>query len=134
MNKTCKSCLKVKGLSAFYKRASSSDGLQPWCKDCSNGKSAERFKSTREEHYLNNKVRFKATFEWYKELKDNQPCVDCKVRYRYYQLDYDHRDPSDKRDHVSSLLPNGRSAVLEEIAKCDLVCKNCHAKRTYSRA
>lgn len=46
-------------------------------------------------------------------------------------LDYHHRDPSQKVANISSLV--GRASwtwerVLEEIAKCDLLCANCHRK------
>jgi len=59
--------------------------------------------------------------------------MDCKVIYPYYKLEYDHRDPSLKKNHVSSLVTQSRKIVLEEIAKCDLVCANCHRERTHNR-
>lgn len=34
MNKTCKACLVVKPVSAFYKHSMTADGLYPKCKEC----------------------------------------------------------------------------------------------------
>lgn len=57
------------------------------------------------------------------------PCQDCGVEYPPYVMDFDHRDPSSKRANVSRL--NHIAAVKAEIAKCDLVCANCHRERTH---
>lgn len=68
-----------------------------------------------------------------------RPCADCGVEYPHYVMQLDHR--GDKLFTVSSLLSSGPIAIprrditlkmlLDEIAKCDVVCANCHAKRTY---
>lgn len=63
----------------------------------------------------------------------SEPCMDCGVRYPPYVMDFDHRDPLDKVASVSSLMTKGWAVVLAEIAKCDLVCSNCHRIRTHSR-
>jgi hypothetical protein len=68
------------------------------------------------------------------------PCVDCGVQYPHYVMQLDHR--GDKLFTVSSVISSGpikgirrRDITLEmlqaEIAKCDVVCANCHAARTY---
>lgn len=62
------------------------------------------------------------------------PCLDCgepDVRV----LDFDHRVGADKRAEVMHLVHNGYSVerVMGEIAKCDVRCRNCHAKVTYER-
>lgn len=62
------------------------------------------------------------------------PCLDCgepDVRV----LDFDHRVGVDKRAEVMHLVHNGYSVerVMGEIAKCDVRCRNCHAKVTYER-
>lgn len=45
-------------------------------------------------------------------------------------LDFHHRDPDTKIECVATLVANGRSRaiVMAEIAKCDLMCANCHRK------
>jgi hypothetical protein len=65
----------------------------------------------------------------------NQPCADCGIQYPYYVMDLDHRPGSGKLANMTRLVNRGRSKeVLEaEIAKCDVVCANCHRMRTYQR-
>ncbi len=67
------------------------------------------------------------------QIKEGSPCTDCGRSFAYYVMDFDHRDPSLKVADVSILVKNSTSwdRVLEEIAKCDLVCVNCHRLRTY---
>lgn len=74
-------------------------------------------------------------FEKLREVKDNQPCMDCGVSYRHFQLDYDHRPDEEKVDTVTRLCSQskGWKTILAEIAKCDLVCSNCHRMRTWQR-
>lgn len=67
-----------------------------------------------------------------RELK-NSPCVDCGVRYPHYVMDFDHRDGSKKVAAVAAMHTSGWATVVSEIAKCDLVCANCHRERTHQR-
>lgn len=60
----------------------------------------------------------------------NHPCVDCG-QTDIAVLEFDHRDPSDKRREVTRLAENAAwTTVLAEIAKCDVRCANCHRQRT----
>ena len=48
-------------------------------------------------------------------------------------LEFDHL--SDKRTEVSMLVKGWSwNTVMLEIAKCEVVCANCHRRRTYARA
>lgn len=67
------------------------------------------------------------------ELK-GQPCTDCGIAYPPYVMDYDHRDGSIKEGIIARMIDNyQRTKVFIEIAKCDLVCSNCHRERTHRR-
>jgi len=65
------------------------------------------------------------------ELLSNAACLDCGLR-DVAVLEFDHRAPQDKRETVSTLVHRAHawSSILKEIAKCDVVCANCHRKRT----
>lgn len=78
-------------------------------------------------------VRSAATLEFLRELR-RVPCADCGGVFEPYQMDFDHRDPSNKSFQVTDRLTVSRARLLLEIAKCDVVCANCHAIRTYNRA
>jgi hypothetical protein len=47
-------------------------------------------------------------------------------------MDFDHRDPALKLFNISEYGVKCALAVLiAEIAKCDVVCANCHRQRTH---
>lgn len=66
------------------------------------------------------------------EMK-NVPCMDCGDEFPHVCMEFDHRHPEEKFKAVANLVGTGYrwSVVLEEIAKCDVVCSNCHAVRTH---
>lgn len=62
------------------------------------------------------------------------PCTDCGARFPACAMDFDHRDPGTKRSAVTRLIGRaGTARILEEVAKCDIVCANCHRLRTFER-
>lgn len=66
-----------------------------------------------------------------REAKD-RPCADCGVQYPYYVMQFDHVR-GEKRFNLGGGWNNSIEAIKEEIEKCDVVCANCHAERTYQR-
>lgn len=66
---------------------------------------------------------------FYRGLKNGKRCMDCGESDPVC-LDFHHRNPDEKEfniGHRGRYLP--RAKVLAEIAKCDVVCVNCHRKR-----
>jgi hypothetical protein len=66
------------------------------------------------------------------EKKDN-PCTDCGIKYHRWAMEFDH-----VRGAKEFAISQARSEVsLEklkaELAKCELVCANCHRIRTHAR-
>lgn len=88
-----------------------------------------------------NPIRWKDTRQKYrarlasigKEAKD-KPCLDCGIKYPTYIMQFDHVR-GEKIAEVSLMYKGqyGERRLREEIAKCDVVCANCHAERTNSR-
>lgn len=74
---------------------------------------------------------FDAVKQFVREQKEGKPCMDCGVIYPWFVLQFDHRGDGAKA-FILSQAPSIAKAQ-EEIAKCDLVCANCHAIRTYTR-
>ena len=66
------------------------------------------------------------------ELK-NRPCMDCGGSFPPECMDFDHRPGEDKWHNVASLANFSIKRVMVEVAKCDLVCANCHRIRTKNR-
>jgi hypothetical protein len=48
-------------------------------------------------------------------------------------MDFDHRQDENKVINLANASRMTRPKILEEIAKCDVVCSNCHRERTYQR-
>ena len=78
-------------------------------------------------HY--NKQQFKKRLS---EIKQASGCQDCGVTNPIV-LDFDHL--KDKKYNVSRMIHDGFSwaAIKKEIAKCEVVCANCHRIRTHNR-
>lgn len=74
-----------------------------------------------------------ARSDWLKAQKA-RPCHDCGVTFPHYAMDFDHvpeRGP--KLFTIASNLGRSIEVLEAEIAKCDLVCANCHRSRTHHR-
>lgn len=66
-------------------------------------------------------------------FKEARRCADCGKKWRFWQLQFDHIG-DDKVADVAVLVCHGAAKkVWEEIAKCEVVCANCHTTRTHNR-
>jgi hypothetical protein len=86
----------------------------------------------RDEEIERVRVRQAATLEFLRDLR-RRPCQDCGRTFPPWVMDFDHRDPREKKFSLAAgkVLLKPRAVLLVEIAKCDIVCANCHAIRTY---
>jgi hypothetical protein len=66
--------------------------------------------------------------------KEKFGCADCQVMYPHYVLEFDHRPEFKKISNVYRVFKKyGTDKAWQEVAKCDVVCSNCHKIRTYAR-
>jgi hypothetical protein len=132
--KTCCKCKLELSLDAFNKRKASKDGLQSICRECWKSYYKEQYyDGSKEKVRLQKKnaiYRNKAR-EIIREAK-SVACADCGVRYPYYVMDFDHLD--NKEFNLGRYAGKSIPKIKEEIAKCEVVCSNCHRIRTYNRA
>lgn len=72
--------------------------------------------------------------EFTQGYKQARGCADCKEKYPYWQLDFDHL--GDKSFNVSQHHQSTQDieVVKREVDKCEVVCANCHRNRTHSRS
>ena len=70
----------------------------------------------------------------YVAWRKDAPCADCGTFYPSYVMDFDHVR-GEKWMKLSQLVTRSvtRATLDAEIAKCDLVCANCHRERTQRR-
>lgn len=77
------------------------------------------------DHYWRNRERLN-------NYKLERGCVDCGYVGHPQALQFDHVRGV-KRFNIGSKVKLAWSTLLDEIAKCDVVCANCHAVRTAER-
>lgn len=67
------------------------------------------------------------------KIKESHGCLDCNIKYPYYMLQFDHVH-GEKIDQLSNMIKYyPMEDIFDEIEKCEIVCANCHAERTYRR-
>lgn len=91
---------------------------------------------TREQKKARNEVakrNRRRNMEFTTRLKEATPCTDCGRKYPHYVMEFDHL--RDKHVQVSTLVqrPCSLEMIQDEIAKCEVVCANCHKERTHQR-
>lgn len=64
-------------------------------------------------------------------IKAKSGCVDCGINDPVV-LDFDHRNPEEKSETISTMITRGRAwkAIEAEVAKCVVRCANCHRRVT----
>ena len=131
-------CRRTLPRSEFNVKSASPDGIQNVCRECNRAQAREYYARNRDAHVRVVMARRagqrRLAIEAVGAYLLAHPCVDCSeadVRV----LDFDHRVGSGKQAEVMRLVQNGYSVarVMAEIVKCDVRCRNCHAKVTYER-
>lgn len=128
---TCSRCHEEKPDERFSWRFKDRGIRNVACKDC--------HRLYLQGHYQRNKRMYldcakRTTDKRREQIRSakRRPCADCGVEYPSYVMDFDHL--GDKEFNVSaSILFAGQQRIANEIAKCEVVCSNCHRERTYRR-
>ena len=134
IEKKCTNCLRVKPVDEFHWKK----------KDVRrNGRCSKCINKYCKTHYEKNKEKYKAKARIHNQryiqegrmfvrgLKMSNSCVECFESHPDV-LEFDHVEPSTKNTDVSYMAQHAYSlkTIEEEIAKCILLCANCHRKRT----
>ena len=82
-------------------------------------------------------LRRKNIRRWYDEIRRESNCSECGLSGETcpWLLEYHHRVAGTKTAGVSHLVSNGysRKRIEEEMAKCDILCSNCHRIHHYEQ-
>ena len=120
----------------FYQMCSKCHGSNgtssSYCPKCHNEYQKNYYKKNPQSIDESNKKR-KEFLRSFIRMEKDKPCKDCGKRYAWYVMDFDHL--RDKEFNLSIAVNKLRSLKLVqlEIAKCDVVCANCHRERTFNR-
>jgi hypothetical protein len=125
--KICSKCKQNKPFSEFSKKK---DGYQGYCKSCVKIYYKGYYNSPKEKERIrkNNAALRKRKQDLIKTAK-SVPCKDCGQTYPSYVMDFDHK--KDKNFTIATHSKYSLKQIKEEIAKCDIVCANCHRERTH---
>ena len=130
---TCTKCEKVKEEDDFSWRSKATGKRQSWCKECrvlhdgnKYRNSPERRRKIRESNLQRNSRN--CQFIWNYLLSHPCKCGETDP----IVLDFDHRNPDDKITDISNMSRHGASleSLQEEIEKCNVLCANCHRRKT----
>lgn len=133
ISKVCIECQRDMPIDEFRWRNKAMKWRQSLCRECDVDYRAKNYVKNPAMYMENNKRTQSKLKVLLNEMKSG-PCVDCKQSYPPYVMDFDHLDPKTKVVKVSALIFEGsRQLLLDEIAKCELVCANCHRERTHQR-
>lgn len=109
--KTCPKCQLHLEEADFYKKTETKTLTS--CKKCFNIMCGER--------WVNRK---KAAI-----LSKGGSCEDCKQTFPYQVYDFHHLDPAQKEFQWSRMRERTIASIKNELAKCVLLCANCHRIR-----
>lgn len=132
--KRCTICAKILPLAEFNINRARKDGLQTHCRECNRKTSRAYYQRHLFKHRAVIKLRQQRIRSVVREhiwqYFASHPCVDCGEKDRLV-LQFDHVRGQKIKD-VSYLVSFGSSwdRIQAEIAKCDVRCANCHARRT----
>ena len=128
---TCPRCNKNQSKDDFYKRKRLNGKgwtLSIPCKRC---RYETRTSEEREAHRYQQQMRMTEKKNLLDRLK-SQPCADCARTFPPECMDFDHVRGK-KVLPISQLKMWRWDLVVAELAKCELVCSNCHRTRTPTR-
>ncbi|UTI64845.1 hypothetical protein NBH00_01230 [Paraconexibacter antarcticus] len=123
--KRCPRCATEKPATDFNRTGT---GLTAWCRACYR----EYHHSRREAGRVVRRAAADRGRRHVAAALEGATCADCGLRDPVV-MEFDHL--GEKRANVARLLGNGTSPrrLDEEIARCEIVCVNCHRRRTARR-
>lgn len=116
--------------SEFNKRGSR---FQSVCRICQNRVSKQHYQDNKADYVKRKTERQVVIRNFLINYKTGKSCTDCGIIYPHYVLEFDHL--RDKVFELAYAVARGYSldVIRNEIAKCELVCANCHKTRTFNR-
>lgn len=109
--KSCKACMETKPIGEFYSNGVSYTGAKkykPTCKACEQTSDMTRYYKIIEDHY------------------GHLSCSKCGYDKCLAALELHHTDPETKEYQVSTMRNYSEKKIKSELAKCEIVCANCH--------
>lgn len=132
LQKNCSKCKLLKPIEEFNFRYKSRGVRHGYCKDCGKLLTRSHYKRAKSRYMKRNAVSLAHRRQIVIQSKQ-KPCADCGIEYPYYVMDFDHREGEIKKFSLYKIGGATEKVILAEIAKCAVVCSNCHRERTHQR-
>lgn len=134
MRKTCTKCGEQKPIDEFSFRNKSRGTRQSWCKSCMSAHDRTTWTNSenrRESNKARNVLRKIRNRQYIWDYLKKHRCVMCGEADPIV-LVFDHIDASNKKQDISKMINCSYSiqSIKDEIAKCQVLCANCHARKT----
>jgi formate-dependent nitrite reductase cytochrome c552 subunit len=95
---------------------------------------AEWYRKNKDKQKASFDIRMQARRDYIKEYKESLGCADCGNDFPHYVLEFDHLPEFTKVRNISQVQEfSSMEKLMEEIEKCEVVCANCHRRRTFNR-
>lgn len=123
----CSKCCLEKSTVEFFSNKKRTSGFDCYCKDCRREYSKKHY-GMQKAYYKGKTNRNKEKIrQFVSTYKQGKKCVRCGFD-NPIALDFHHRNPADKKFAISRACISGigKDRLDKEIAKCDLLCANCH--------
>lgn len=130
--KVCSRCNLLKQLDEFNFRNKLKGSRHSYCRECGTLYTRNHYKNNKKQYLKRNARSLAKRQEFVRNFK-SRPCKDCGIQYPYYVMDFDHREGELKELQMSQVVRYTINKLKREIAKCDVVCSNCHRERTFQR-
>ena len=133
--KKCSRCKKEKPIEDFNLKFKQLGIRQKACRECTRLQIRSHYANNRN-YYLNKakkrnaEIRQKA-YEYIGTFLSTHFCVDCGEK-DILVLEFDHKDRAKKSFEINKIIRSRLTLkkLLDEIAKCEVRCANCHRRKT----
>lgn len=137
-SKICSTCHKTLPVEWFAVRNAKTGVLVSNCRPCSSEYQTRWHQAAgverKDRQVATRKARKETAQTYVSTYKERHGCADCHKKWPAYVLDLDHIGVG-KDGMVSAMVNRGDSLekIIQEMAKCEVVCANCHRCRTQNR-
>lgn len=132
MIKVCQRCLIEKEEDEFHWNRKYSLKRSSYCRGCSAKIDSDRWHKSANRRESNKAWIAKRTAENNEKILEYfraHPCASCGEEDPLV-LEFHHKNPDEKTSDISVLKKSSTEKLFAEIAKCDVLCANCHRRIT----
>lgn len=132
----CAICGENKPLDHFNTKVKHADRTiyDAYCRPCRREYRQRHYQANKKDYFRRVRERERRIYETVVCAAKARPCADCGIQFSPWQMDFDHVQGK----KVMAIARRGSKSysirkLLEEIAKREVVCANCHRDRTHFR-